>query len=127
MLHRMAQHAAAAAAPAPTPAAPRPLVARPLDADQLPLPRAEAAVRNAEAHLLDILCCYDGARREIGEANRGISNGIVLVGASPERRHQVRSRVFRLFNRRRGQVAQARKRLAAAQAVVAALIAAETE
>lgn len=124
MLHRMAQLAAAAATPAPVPAAPRPVVVRPLDAHQLPLPRAEAAVRNAQAHLMEMLRCYDAARRQIGEANRGISNGIKLENPSRERMRQVRSRVFRLFNRRRAQVAQARKRLAAAQDAVAALIAA---
>lgn len=125
LLHRMAQLAAATAAPAPVPIAPRPVVQRPLDADQFPLPRAVAAVRNAQAHLLDMLRRYEGAHREIGESNRGISNGVQLVAPSRERMRQARSQVFKLFNRRRAQLAAARKKLAAAQAVVAAMVVAE--
>ena len=95
--------------------------ASPLDADQTPWHRAAAAVHTAEAELRRVVCCYDGARREIADLNRGISNGTKLVNATPERMRQVRTRVFCLFNKRRGQLAKARKRLAAAEATLAAI------
>ncbi len=79
---------------------------------------------NAAAGLREAQRVYDAAREEIGEANRTrteamMVNGRVAMPArqfTPERMRERKSSAFRLFNKRRGQLAAAKRRLAAALA-----------
>ena len=84
-------------------------------------PAAELA--NAEANLRAAVRVYDYARKEIGEANRTktqetVCNGRVVIAAlpfTPERIRQHKSEAFKLFNKRRGELSHARRRLDAAR------------
>jgi len=87
-------------------------------------PAAELA--NAEANLRAAVRVYDYARKEIGEANRTktretVCNGRVVIAAlpfTPERIRQRKSAAFKLFNKRRGELTHARRRLDAARAAL---------
>ncbi len=87
----------------------------------------ERALANAEASLRDAQRAYDGARRVIGEANRTHSeavsvNGRVVMPARPFTNERVRERksaAFKLFNKRRSELATAKRVLAALQGVPA--------
>ncbi len=87
-------------------------------------PAAELA--NAEANLRAAIRVYDYARKEIGEANHTktqetVCNGRVVIAAlpfTPERIRQRKSEAFRLFNKRRGELTHARRRLDAARAAL---------
>ena len=87
-------------------------------------PAAELA--NAEANLRAAIRVYDYARKEIGEANRTktretVCNGRVVIAALPftsERIRQRKSDAFKLFNKRRGELTHARRRLDVARAAL---------
>ncbi len=87
-------------------------------------PAAELA--NAEANLRAAIRVYDYARKEIGEANRTktqetVCNGRVVIAAlpfTPERIRQRKSQAFKLFNKRRGELTRARRRVDAARAAL---------
>ncbi len=87
-------------------------------------PAAEMA--NAEANLRAAIRVYDYARKEIGDANRTrtqetVCNGRVVIAAlpfTPERVRQRKSEAFKLFNKRRGELTHARRRLDATRAAL---------
>ncbi len=81
---------------------------------------AQTALANAQAGLREAVRVYDFARREIGQANRGVFAGHAIKNITPERRRALRRDAFLLFNKRRGQLVQARRRVAAAEAALAA-------
>ncbi len=85
-----------------------------------PVPANPAAeLANAEANLRAAIRVYDYARKEIGETNRTktretVCNGRVMIAAlpfTPERIRQRKSDVFKLFNKRRGELTHARRQL----------------
>ncbi len=80
---------------------------------------AQTALANAQAGLREAVRVYDFARREIGQANRGVFAGHVIKSITAERRRALRRDAFLLFNRRRGQLVQARRRVAAAEVALA--------
>jgi len=96
-------------------------------------PAAELA--NAEANLRAAIRVYDYARKEIGEANRtrtqeAVCNGRVVIAALPftsERIRQRKSEAFKLFNKRRGELTHARRRLDAARAALGMPVLAKVE
>ena len=81
---------------------------------------AQTALLNAQAGLREAVRVYDFARRGISEANRGIFAGHVIRNITTERRRTLRRDAFVLFNKRRGQLLQARRRVAAAELALAA-------
>ncbi len=81
---------------------------------------AQAVLANAQAGLREAMRVYEFARREIGQANRGVFAGYVIRNITADRRRALRRDAFRLFNKRRGQLVQARRRVAAAEASLAA-------
>jgi hypothetical protein len=81
---------------------------------------AQTALANAQAGLREAVRVYDFARREIGQANRGVFAGHAIKNITPERRRALRRAAFLLFNKRRGQLVQARRRVAAAELALAA-------
>jgi hypothetical protein len=84
------------------------------------LPRLQTALLNAQAGLREAVRVYDFARREIGQANRGIFCNHVIKNITTERHLALRRAAFLLFNKRREQLAQARRRVIAAEAALAA-------
>jgi hypothetical protein len=80
-------------------------------------------LRNAEAWLREVVRVYDFARREIGDANRTHRDAVIVAGHvvspavrfTPERIRERKSYAFRLFNKRRSELAAAKRRLAAAR------------
>ncbi len=92
-----------------------------------PPPSAEVLARRelecAEASLREYVWVYDFARREIGEANRTHSEALmhgthVVSPAKPFTKERIRERksyAFKMFNKRRGQLSAARKRVDAAR------------
>ena len=81
---------------------------------------AQTVLLNAQAGLREAVRVYDFARREIGQANRGIFCNHVIRNITDERRRALRRDAFVLFNKRRAQLAQARRRVAAAELALAA-------
>ncbi len=81
---------------------------------------AQTALANAQAGLREAVRVYDFARREIGQANCGIFAGHVIKNITADRRRALRRAAFLLFNKRRGQLVQARRRVAAAELALAA-------
>ena len=81
---------------------------------------AQTDLANAQAGLREAVRVYDFARRGISEANRGIFAGHVIKNITAERRRALRRDAFLLFNKRRGQLVQARRRVAAAELALAA-------
>jgi len=81
---------------------------------------AQTALLNAQAGLREAVRVYDFARREIGQANRGVFAGHVIKNITAERRRALRRAAFLLFNKRRGQLVQARRRVTAAELALAA-------
>ncbi len=81
---------------------------------------AQTALLNAQAGLREAMRVYDFARRELGQANRGIFAGHTIRNITAERRRALRRAAFLLFNKRRGQLVQARRRAAAAELALAA-------
>ncbi len=81
---------------------------------------AQTVLANAQAGLREAVRVYDFARREIGQANRGVFAGHVIKNITPERRRALRRAAFLLFNKRRGQLVQARHRVAAAELALTA-------
>ena len=81
---------------------------------------AQTALANAHAGPREATRVYDFARREIGQANRGIFCNHVIKNITAERRTALRRAAFVLFNRRRGQLVQAQRRVAAAELALAA-------
>ncbi len=81
---------------------------------------AQTALANAQAGLREAVRVYDFARREIGQANRGVFCNHVIKNITAERRTALRRDAFLLFNKRRGQLVQARRRVAAAELALAA-------
>lgn len=81
---------------------------------------AQTALLNAQAGLREAVRVYDFARREIGQANRGVFAGHIIKNITVERRRALRRAAFLLFNKRRGQLVQARRRVAAAELALAA-------
>ena len=81
---------------------------------------AQTVLANAQAGLREAVRVYDFARREIGQANRGQFCGRTIVNISAERRRALRRDAFLLFNRRRGQLVKAQRRVAAAELALAA-------
>ncbi len=106
----------------PTPAVAVKPVAAPAPASVNPA----AELANAQANLRAAIRVYDYARKEIGEANRTktrdtVCNGRVVIAAlpfTPERIRQHKSEAFKLFNKRRGELSHARRRLDAAGAAL---------
>ena len=96
-------------------------VAVSLDAHKLRL--AQAAVRNATALVEDARDAYCDARREIGDANRGIRRGFRIHGMNQAQRRDLRSQAFREFNARLRLLREAEAKLAAAQGALADLLA----
>jgi hypothetical protein len=104
----------------PKPAAAAVDVLPPMPAD------AQHELRNAIAGLAEAQRVYDAARAEIGDANRTGREALVVAGRvvasavrfTPERIRERKSYAFRLFNKRRGQLAAARRRLTAARAAL---------
>ncbi len=80
----------------------------------------QTVLANAQAGLREAVRVYDFARREIGQANRGVFAGHTIRNITAERRRALRRDAFLLFNKRRGQLVQARRRVAAAEAALAA-------
>jgi len=115
----------------PKPAVVVELVAAPAPASVNPA----AELANAEANLRAAVRVYDYARKEIGEANRTktqetVCNGRVVIAAlpfTPERIRQRKSGAFKLFNKRRGELAHARRRLDAARAALGLPVLAKVE
>ncbi len=93
----------------------------------LPPPSVEELARRelecAEASLREYVRVYDFARREIGEANRTHTTAVmagkhVVMPAKPFTKERIRERksaAFKLFNKRRGELSAARKRVDAAR------------
>jgi len=81
---------------------------------------AQTALANAQVGLREAVRVYDFARREIGQANRGVFAGHVIKNITAERRRALRRAAFLLFNKRRGQLVQARRRVTAAELALAA-------
>ncbi len=81
---------------------------------------AQTVLANAQAGLREAVRVYDFARREIGQANRGVFAGHIIKNITPERRRALRRAAFLLFNKRRGQLVQARRRVTAAELALAA-------
>ncbi len=81
---------------------------------------AQTVLANAQAGLREAVRVYDFARREIGQANRGIFCNQVIRNITVERRRALRRAAFLLFNKRRGQLLQAKRRVAAAELELAA-------
>jgi hypothetical protein len=81
---------------------------------------AQAVLANAQAGLREAVRVYEFARREIGQANRGVFAGYVIKNITAERRRALRRAAFLLFNKRRGQLVQAQRRVAAAELALAA-------
>ena len=123
------------AAPAPL-CAPVSLAADPDWSPRTPVTLAtrildERELRNAEAALLDIMRAYAVARAGIGEANRRTLpdtlpafirrqvGPFVPVVLSADQVRARKSTAFSLFNKRRGELARARRRVDAARAVFA--------
>jgi hypothetical protein len=109
----------------PMPAAPMgPYTGPQLPPSEQELLRRELA--NAEAALAELVNTLRVARAGIGEANRThtapvMSGNRVLYPAqrfSAERMRERKSAAFRLFNKRRGQIAAARRRVEAARAAM---------
>ena len=82
---------------------------------------AQTALANAQAGLRGATRVYDFARREIGQANRGIFAGHTIRNITADRRRTLRRDAFVLFNRRRAQLAKALRRVAAAELALAAM------
>ena len=80
-------------------------------------------LRNADAAMREAVRVYDFARKEIGEANRTHTPGLVKLGQvvmpskalSPERVRENKRLAFVQFNQRRAQLLAARRRLDAAR------------
>ena len=109
------------AAPVQPPA--RPVLVRPAGhAAYVPTARdlAQMELANAQAGLREAVRVYDFARREIGQANRGMFCGRVIRDITAERRTALCRAAFVLFNRRRAQLAKALRRVAAAELALAA-------
>ena len=81
---------------------------------------AQTVLANAQAGLREAVRVYDFARREIGQANRGVFCGHTIRNITAERRRALRRAAFVLFNKRRGQLLQARRRVAAAKLALTA-------
>jgi hypothetical protein len=108
--------------PATLPDEPAPVAAAPVN------PVRELA--NAEAHLRECIRVYDAARAGIGEANRHTlpdtlpafirrqAGPFVPVRLSAERIRQRKSAAFSMFNKRRGELSRARRRVDAARAAL---------
>ena len=102
----------------------RPLVVVEPVAAPAPAPvDAARELRNAEVWLREVVRVYDFARREIGDANRTHREAVIVAGHvvspavrfTPERIRERKSYAFRLFNKRRSELAAAKRRLAAAR------------
>ncbi len=84
---------------------------------------AQRELANAEASLREYVRVYEGARREIGEANRTHSEALMLgthvvmpaKAFTKERIRERKSYAFKMFNKRRGQLSAARRRVDAAR------------
>ncbi len=102
------------------------VVVKPVAAPALVPVNPAAELANAEANLRAAVRVYDYARREIGEANRTktqetVCNGRVVIAALPFTRERIRQRkseAFKLFNKRRGELIRARRRVDAARAAL---------
>ena len=81
---------------------------------------AQTELANAQAGLREATRVYDFARREIGQANRGMFCNRVIQNITAERRTVLRRAAFMLFNKRRAQLAKALRRVAAAELALAA-------
>ena len=81
---------------------------------------AQTELANAQAGLREATRVYDFARREIGQANRGMFCGRVIQNITADRRRALRRDAFLLFNKRRAQLAKALRRVAAAELALAA-------
>ena len=81
---------------------------------------AQTGLANAQVGLREAVRVYDFARGQISEANRGMFCGRVIRDITAERRTALRRDAFVLFNRRRGQLVQALRRVAAAELALAA-------
>ena len=81
---------------------------------------AQTELLNAQAGLREAVRVYDFARREIGQANRGMFCNRVIQNITAERRTVLRRAAFMLFNKRRAQLAKALRRVAAAELALAA-------
>ncbi len=88
----------------------------------------ERMLANAEASLRDAQRAYDGARRVIGEANRTrneaiVVNGLMVMPARPFTKERIRERksaALKLCNKRRSQLATAKRVLVALQGAAGA-------
>jgi hypothetical protein len=87
-----------------------------LDAREL----AQAVLRNAQAGLREAVRVYDFAHWETGQANRGIFYNHVIKNITAERRRVLCRAALLLLNKRRDQLGQARRRVAAAEPALAA-------
>lgn len=80
--------------------------------------KAVRELANAEAAFRDIVRVYDAARAGIGEANRTSLPGVQnrpAIRLSSERIRQRKSYAFAMFNKRRGELSRARRRVNAAR------------
>jgi hypothetical protein len=75
---------------------------------------AQAVLQNAQAGLREPVRVHDFARREIGQANRGIFCNHIIKNITAERRRALRSAAFLPLNKCRDQLSQAGRRVAAA-------------
>lgn len=82
---------------------------------------AQNILRSAEALVEDARDAYCEARREIGNANRGLRRGIRMLGMNKAQRRDLRSQAFREFNARLRLLRQAEAKLVVAQIEMAAL------